>query len=161
VNDPDLLLARLRVVQELTFQAAPADEQLKFLTLNNWDAMELLKAYLNDSYPMLPALDSEGLLSPLVLQHASALGDALVALDAQLAEEYNRTGRIGALSTNGIREDPRWAPIRRLARQTLNAFADLGVPVPPLLAPRHIGRPTDDAKANSRQSETVDGVPPT
>jgi hypothetical protein len=107
--------------------------------------MELLKAYLNDSYIMLPDLDREELLSPRIFQLALALGDALLALDTQLAEEYERTGRIGALSTNGIRHDPRWEPIRRLARQTLDAFAEIGVPVPPILGPRHDRSPNNDS----------------
>ena len=136
MSDADLQLARLRFVQELTFQAASGDEQLRFLALRNWDSMELLKAYLNDSYVMLPQLARERLLSPRILQHASALAEALFALDAQLAEEYKRTGRIGALSATGIRQDPRWASIRRLARQALDGFADIGVPVPPLIGPR-------------------------
>jgi hypothetical protein len=132
MSDNDLLLARLRVVQDVTFQAAAADEQLQFLALNDWPTMELLRAYLNDSYVMLPHLASEGLLSPLILQYASALGEAVLALDAQLAEEYERTGQIGALTTTGIRQDPRWEPIRQLARKALGAFAEIGVSVPPL-----------------------------
>jgi len=136
-------MLRLRLAEELAFQSAPADEQLDFMARHNWDAMELLKLYLNQSSVLVPQLAKAGLLSPRVVECTETLEEALLSLDRELAEEYRRTGAIEALTPEGIRQDPRWEVIRVIARRALDALKDLGVSAPDLLDPKY-NRPVFD-----------------
>jgi len=132
--DAETRLLRYRVVEGLVLLAAPAVEQIEYMDTHGWKhRIELLIGFMNWEHELLPRLDRDGALSPEALNRTEAVNEALVALGDEFAHQYPVPEPILALRDDGIRTDPRWEMIRSLARQALDAFGDLGVPIPRLL----------------------------
>jgi hypothetical protein len=130
-------LSRYRVVEELVLLASPADEQIATFRRSGYPYAELWMGYMNYSYDQLPYLQDRGALSPGIVKTTDILAEALLALREDDTPE--------AFTEEGIRLDPRWERIRKLAREALVAFSnDLGLPIPRMSDPDY-DCPRDDA----------------
>jgi len=131
--DAESLRLRDRVVEELVELASTADEQLAHLAKTGFPNVELIAGYLNwSSDQLIPLLRQRRAITADATLAANAVGAALLEFDEELATERRERGTMASLSDDGLRTDPRWENIRRLARNALERFAEMGVAIPRL-----------------------------
>jgi hypothetical protein len=110
--------------------ASPAEEQIEYL--GQHPNLDLLTNYVEWLTTVDPVLMSSGTLSLDALRATEAVRESLVALDIEMAADYERSGSSAGMTLDGLRNDPRWDAIRVLAQTALAAFREMGIPTPRL-----------------------------
>ena len=133
VSEQSMTMRQL-LVESLVPLAAPPDAQVEQVHATDETIDELLHDYCDWTYAFVPRLEEEGLVPPGVAAVLHRIDDRLThaALEGW-----------GSLSCEEAVMDPAWDEVRVLATQALEAFAAVGVSIPPL-TPQLLRRPADE-----------------
>jgi hypothetical protein len=125
---------RWRVIERLVETASPVDVQIRMMDEAHLHSGEVVQRFW-DWWEFVPTLDTCGALSPEAQSALSRVNDAFVELDR--VSGYLWTGDL-------LWHRPEWGTVRRAAREALEAFELMGLPVP-CLTDADFNQPRADA----------------
>ena len=137
MDDPGPRLLRWRLIERLVELAAPADEQIRFVVIPDprivgqsvWD---IAGEFWEWTASFLSGMVEAGVVPPDLATKVEHVVDGARAIRDAFDIAWDEQQSIWLHTPEALRSDPLWAEVRHRAREALEGFRDLGLPIPAL-----------------------------
>ncbi len=146
MDDPGPRLLRWRLIERLVELAAPAEEQLSYLSGAQYMGQAIwdLAADFWEWTTFLPAMVESGVVPPDVAGKVEHVVDGARAIRDADDVAWSEQKSNWLHTPEALRSDPLWAEVRHRAQEALEGLRELGLPIPALSDP-DFNIPREDA----------------
>jgi hypothetical protein len=128
---------RWRLVERLVELAAPATEQVTYITRTGSDNLgqrvwDLAGDFWEWTNTMLPSMVKAGAVPPVLAEQIGKVVDAVQAIRDADDLAWSERQSNWFHTPDALGSDPLWAEVRHLAQESLEGFGDIGIPIPTL-----------------------------
>lgn len=145
LDEPGPRLLRWRLIERLVELAAPADEQLAYISgaQHMGQAIWDLAANLWEWTEFLPAMVRADVVPENLAEEVQEVVSNIRAIRDAADAEWSEQGSNWLHTPEALASDPLWGHVRHSAQQALDGFRGLGLPIPNL----------DDSDFNTQRND--------
>jgi hypothetical protein len=146
MGDPGPRLLRWRLIERLAELAAPADDQLAYISGAEYmgTAIWELAAGFWEWTEFLPSMVNAGVVPVHLAEDVENVVAGVRAIRDADDVRWTEQGSNWLHTPEALARDPMWQKVRRSAQKALDGFGDLGLPIPSL-SDQDFNTPREDA----------------